>query len=109
MPLHACLVATISSDVWGVRRELLPWLQYHTELGVARFYVSAWTAEPCCVFSCGFGRDVMDWVQPTACCYKVWPLKPTLPGPSPLAPLPLHLSPPSSCCTTGMMRRRCAC
>lgn len=40
VPLRACLAATTSADVWGVRRELLPWLQYHTELGVAHFYVS---------------------------------------------------------------------
>lgn len=30
----------MSADLWGVRREILPWLQYHTELGVTRFYVS---------------------------------------------------------------------
>lgn len=45
VPLHACLAATISADVWGVRRELLPWLQYHTELGAARFYVSCGALE----------------------------------------------------------------
>ncbi|PRW56345.1 glycosyltransferase-like protein [Chlorella sorokiniana] len=39
VPLRACLAATTSADVWGVRRELLPWLQYHTELGAARFYL----------------------------------------------------------------------
>ena len=45
--LRACLAATISSDVWGVRRELLPWLQYHTELGAAHFYVSIAVALLC--------------------------------------------------------------
>lgn len=33
------MVATTQADVWGVRRELLPWMQYHTELGVTQFYV----------------------------------------------------------------------
>lgn len=37
--LRACLAATVSADVAGLRRELLPWLQYHTELGAAHFYV----------------------------------------------------------------------
>ncbi|KAI3436820.1 hypothetical protein D9Q98_006230 [Chlorella vulgaris] len=37
--LRVCLTATTSADVWGVRRELLPWLQYHTELGASRFYL----------------------------------------------------------------------
>ncbi|KAG2496863.1 hypothetical protein HYH03_005265 [Edaphochlamys debaryana] len=27
-------------DTWGLRRALLPWLQWHTQLGVCRFYVA---------------------------------------------------------------------
>ena len=38
--LRVCLTATTSADVRGVRRELLPWMQYHTALGAAHFYVS---------------------------------------------------------------------
>ena len=37
--LHACIASTVAVDIRGLRRELLPWLQYHTELGVAHFYV----------------------------------------------------------------------
>ena len=37
--LRACIAATVAADVAGVRRDLLPWLQYHTELGVGHFYV----------------------------------------------------------------------
>jgi len=33
-------IATTSSvDLLGVRREILPWLQYHTEIGVFQFYI----------------------------------------------------------------------
>lgn len=35
-----CIYTTSSVDLMGVRRELLPWIQYHTELGIAHFYVS---------------------------------------------------------------------
>jgi hypothetical protein len=38
--LRVCITATTSADAMGVRRELLPWMQYHTELGAAHFYVS---------------------------------------------------------------------
>lgn len=38
--LRVCITATTSADLWGVRREVLPWLQYHTELGATCFYVS---------------------------------------------------------------------
>lgn len=37
--LRVCVVTTTSADVHGVRSELLPWMQYHTELGVTHFYV----------------------------------------------------------------------
>jgi hypothetical protein len=33
------IATTTSVDVLGVRREILPWLQYHTEIGVTRFYI----------------------------------------------------------------------
>ena len=29
-----------NGNTWGLRRSLLPWLQWHTQLGVCRFYVS---------------------------------------------------------------------
>lgn len=32
------VVVTIDNDVAGVERRVLPWMQYHVELGVARFY-----------------------------------------------------------------------
>ena len=32
------VVVTIDNDVVGVERRVLPWMQYHVELGVARFY-----------------------------------------------------------------------
>lgn len=35
-----CLAATVAADVAAVRRELLPWMQYHAALGASRFYVS---------------------------------------------------------------------
>eukprot|EP01025_Chloroclados_australasicus_P067086 TRINITY_DN9272_c2_g1_i6.p1 TRINITY_DN9272_c2_g1~~TRINITY_DN9272_c2_g1_i6.p1 ORF type:complete len:732 (+),score=93.71 TRINITY_DN9272_c2_g1_i6:291-2198(+) len=34
-----CAYTTTASSIWGVRTELLPWIQYHTELGVSRFYI----------------------------------------------------------------------
>lgn len=36
---HVAIVATVGADLAGVRKELLPWMQYHTELGVSKFYV----------------------------------------------------------------------
>ncbi len=33
------VVTTWGGDVWGVRRELLPWMQVLMELGVCHFYV----------------------------------------------------------------------
>ncbi len=29
-----------NGNTWGLRRSLLPWIQWHTQLGVCRFYVS---------------------------------------------------------------------
>ncbi len=37
--VRACIATTTSVDLEGVRREILPWMQYHTELGVMHFYV----------------------------------------------------------------------
>ena len=28
-----------NGNLWGLRRSLLPWMQYHTQLGVCKFYV----------------------------------------------------------------------
>ncbi|KAL4457894.1 hypothetical protein ABPG75_012759 [Micractinium tetrahymenae] len=44
--LLACIAATVSADVAGVRRDLLPWLQYHTELGAGHFYLLYDGADP---------------------------------------------------------------
>ncbi len=38
---RVALVATWAGDVWGLRRELLPWMTYHAHLGVEHFYVGA--------------------------------------------------------------------
>lgn len=37
--VRVAIVTTTSVDIWGLRRELLPWMQYHTELGVSRYYI----------------------------------------------------------------------
>ena len=37
--VRVAIVATVAADLAGVRRELLPWLQYHTALGVTQFYL----------------------------------------------------------------------
>lgn len=37
--LKVAITATTSVDVAGLRQEVLPWLQYHTELGVTRFFL----------------------------------------------------------------------
>lgn len=37
--LKVAIVTTTGADLRGVRRELLPWMQYHTALGVTQFYV----------------------------------------------------------------------
>ncbi|PNW84033.1 hypothetical protein CHLRE_04g218450v5 [Chlamydomonas reinhardtii] len=29
-----------NGNLWGLRRSLLPWMQYHTQLGVCKFYVA---------------------------------------------------------------------
>eukprot|EP01026_Neomeris_dumetosa_P028844 TRINITY_DN2336_c0_g1_i4.p1 TRINITY_DN2336_c0_g1~~TRINITY_DN2336_c0_g1_i4.p1 ORF type:complete len:616 (-),score=86.67 TRINITY_DN2336_c0_g1_i4:287-2134(-) len=34
-----CAYTTTSASIWGVRQEILPWIQYHTELGVSKFYM----------------------------------------------------------------------
>lgn len=39
LEVHVAIVATVGADLRGVRKELLPWMQYHTELGVSKFYV----------------------------------------------------------------------
>jgi hypothetical protein len=33
------IATTTSVDLLGVRREILPWIQYHTEIGVSQFYI----------------------------------------------------------------------
>jgi hypothetical protein len=38
-PCKLALVTTWSGDLWGLRKELLPWLTYHAYLGVSRLYV----------------------------------------------------------------------
>lgn len=45
--MRVAITATVAADAWGVRRDLLPWLQYHVELGAARFYVSPCSS--CCL------------------------------------------------------------
>lgn len=49
--LRVCLAATVSADMWGVRRELLPWLQYHTQLGASHFYVGATEGGAVCLLN----------------------------------------------------------
>lgn len=34
-----CFVTVTSANLLGIRQELLPWIQYHTEIGVDRFYL----------------------------------------------------------------------
>lgn len=38
-PCKLGLVTTWSGDLWGLRRELLPWLTYHALQGVSKIYV----------------------------------------------------------------------
>jgi hypothetical protein len=38
-PCSLGLVTTWSGDLWGLRKELIPWLTYHAYLGVSRLYV----------------------------------------------------------------------
>lgn len=38
-PCSLALVTTWAGDLWGLRRELVPWLTYHAQLGVSRLYV----------------------------------------------------------------------
>eukprot|EP00878_Enallax_costatus_P008075 GHUV01008445.1.p1 GENE.GHUV01008445.1~~GHUV01008445.1.p1 ORF type:complete len:900 (+),score=338.15 GHUV01008445.1:421-3120(+) len=38
-PCRLGLVTTWSGDLWGLRRELLPWLTYHALQGVSKIYV----------------------------------------------------------------------
>lgn len=38
-PCSLALATTWSGDLWGLRRELLPWLTYHALQGVSRVYV----------------------------------------------------------------------
>ncbi|GMH41555.1 hypothetical protein BSKO_09465 [Bryopsis sp. KO-2023] len=34
-----CIYTTSAAGFMGVRKELLPWIQYHTEMGISHFYV----------------------------------------------------------------------
>lgn len=36
---RVCFVTVTSANLMGVRQELLPWIQYHTEIGVEKFYL----------------------------------------------------------------------
>lgn len=38
-PCRLGVVTTWSGDLWGLRKELIPWLTYHAYLGVSRLYV----------------------------------------------------------------------
>jgi len=38
-PCRLALTTTWSGDLWGLRKELIPWLTYHSYLGVSRLYV----------------------------------------------------------------------
>ncbi|WIA28468.1 hypothetical protein OEZ86_011012 [Tetradesmus obliquus] len=38
-PCHIGMVTTWSGDLWGIRREMLPWITYHAQLGVSKLYV----------------------------------------------------------------------
>ena len=42
-PARVAVVTTWGGTVRGLRRDLVPWMQLMTELGVRRFYV-----RPCC-------------------------------------------------------------
>ena len=74
--LRVCLATTSSADLLGVRRELLPWMQWHAELGVTRFYVR-W----------GFGGVVCGgawlWERGTTLPPARPPRLPSLPAPPP--------------------------
>lgn len=34
-----CIVSVTSADQWGLRKMVFPWIQYHLEVGVGRFYL----------------------------------------------------------------------
>ena len=76
-----CLATTSSADLLGVRRELLPWMQWHAELGVTRFYVR-W----------GFGGVVCGgawlWERGTTLPPPPPPPQPARPACPPSLPLP---------------------
>jgi hypothetical protein len=38
-PCKLALATTWSGDLWGLRKELIPWLTYHAYLGVSKLYV----------------------------------------------------------------------
>lgn len=38
-PCRLGLVTTWSGDLWGLRKELIPWITYHAYLGVSRLYL----------------------------------------------------------------------
>lgn len=38
-PCRLGLATTWSGDLWGLRKELIPWLTYHAYLGVSRLYI----------------------------------------------------------------------
>lgn len=38
-PCRLGLVTTWSGDLWGLRKELIPWITYHAYLGVSRLYI----------------------------------------------------------------------
>jgi hypothetical protein len=38
-PCRLGLATTWSGDLWGLRKELIPWLTYHAYLGISRLYI----------------------------------------------------------------------
>lgn len=47
--LRLAIATTTSVDLLGIRQELLPWMQYHTELGVTKFYILYDGSDPAAV------------------------------------------------------------
>ena len=69
-PCRLGLVTTWSGDLWGLRKELIPWLTYHAYLGVSRLYVLyEGSDEPTLRVSAAAAAGGATW---TPCTLAVW-------------------------------------
>ena len=53
------IVSTISNDVGSLERRVLPWMQYHVDMGVAQFYLFYDGEDPAAVEA----LDVLPFVR----------------------------------------------